>query len=70
MCYFDGHIRDLGPLITHPDVEFWEEDDAYHLRRGHAYEVNNKVLHGGCNPSPIDRVHLIFDYYEGADSGS
>lgn len=52
------------PLITHPDVRFWEEDEEYHLPRGAAYEVNNKVPHGGCNPSPQDRIHLIFDYFD------
>ena len=52
------------PLVTHPDVVFFEEDEELHLRRGIAYEVNNKVLHGGANRSPIDRVHLIFDYYD------
>jgi len=52
------------PLVTHPEVCFKAEDEAIHLERGFAYEVNNKVKHGGINPSPIDRIHLIFDYYE------
>jgi len=52
------------PLITHPDVKFWEEDESIHLPRGAAYEVNNKVMHGGINGSGIDRVHLIFDYFD------
>lgn len=52
------------PLITHPDVKFYEEDEELHLPRGKAWEVNNKVPHGGRNDSPIDRIHLIFDYYD------
>jgi len=52
------------PLVTHSDVHFWAEDEAIHLARGAAYEVNNKVEHGGRNASDIDRIHLIFDYYE------
>ena len=52
------------PLITHQDVVFWEEDESIHLPRGGAYEVNNKVEHGGANRSPIDRVHLIFDWFD------
>ena len=54
------------PLITHPDICFKAEDEAIHLARGYAFEVNNKVLHGGINPTTIDRTHLIFDYYDAA----
>ena len=53
------------PIQTHPDVQFLVEDNAYNLKRGLAYEVNNKVIHGTNNPSLIDRIHLIFDYYNG-----
>lgn len=52
------------PLVTDPDVFFWAEDEAIHLPRGLAFEVNNKVQHGGCNKSSLDRIHLIFDYYD------
>jgi len=54
------------PLVTDPEVFFWAEDEAIHLARGAAFEVNNKVMHGGCNKSAIDRIHLIFDYYDQA----
>lgn len=54
------------PLSTHPDIGFLIQDRRYHLARGQAYEVNNKRLHGTCNPSPVDRIHLIFDYFDGA----
>ena len=39
------------PLITSPEVFFWSEDESTHLPRGAAYEVNNKVRHGGINGS-------------------
>ena len=42
------------------------EDEVAYLPRGAAYEINNKLLHGGCNRSSIDRIHLIFDYFEAA----
>ena len=51
------------PLFTYPEVEFWEADQTYHLDEGRAYEVNNRILHGGQNRSAHDRVHLIFDYF-------
>jgi len=54
------------PLITDPEVKFLIEDAAIHLPRGKAFEVNNKKQHGGFNHSKVDRIHLIFDCYEGA----
>ena len=51
------------PLVTSPEVFFLSEEEEIHLPRGAAYEVNNKVMHGGRNRSGEDRVHLIFDYY-------
>ncbi len=53
------------PLQTHQNVQFIEEGDIYYLEYGRAYEVNNKVIHGTNNPSLTDRIHLIFDYYNG-----
>ncbi|MGE0493106.1 MAG: aspartyl/asparaginyl beta-hydroxylase domain-containing protein [Vulcanimicrobiota bacterium] len=55
------------PLVTKPEVVFIAEDEAYHLSAGRAWEVNNRVLHGGRNPSTIDRIHLIFDYFDAHD---
>ena len=52
------------PLITDPEVKFWVEDEEIYLPRGAAYEVNNKLMHGGANRSDIDRIHLIFDYFD------
>jgi len=52
------------PLITRPEVEFWIGKGTYYLEPGFAYEVNNRVEHGGCNPTDTERVHLIFDYYD------
>lgn len=54
------------PMITNPCVEFWEEERVYHLEVGRAYEVNNRIVHGGANFGAEARVHLIFDYFDGA----
>lgn len=54
------------PLITNPRVEFWEADSIYHLEVGRAYEVNNRISHGGANFGEEARVHLIFDYFDPA----
>lgn len=52
------------PVITDPRVAFLVGDGVYRLERGRAYEVNNRRPHAVRNESPIDRVHLIFDYFK------
>lgn len=54
------------PLWTNKNVHFLAEKMAYHLREGIAYEVNNRIRHGGTNKGTADRIHLIFDYYDAA----
>ena len=54
------------PLITNEQAFFTFEDAAFHLARGVAYEVNNLTRHGGRNGGDNDRVHLIFEVFEGA----
>jgi len=53
------------PLETHPDVEFMVEKRPISMEVGKAYELDNMRLHGVRNLSPIRRIHLIVDYYEG-----
>jgi hypothetical protein len=52
------------PITTNPRVEFWEGDAKYRLEVGCAYEVNNRIAHGGANFGDQDRIHLIFDYVD------
>ncbi len=52
------------PLITHPDVRFHIGEGKYHLERGRAFEVNNRIRHAVTNGSELDRVHLIFDVFD------
>ena len=54
------------PLVTHPRVRFLIEEGDYSLERGRAYEVNNRRPHEVRNESELDRVHLIFDYFNAA----
>lgn len=51
------------PIVTHPNVRFFEKDRSFFLEKGHAYEVNNLIPHGVINNSEIDRVHLIFEMF-------
>lgn len=54
------------PVKTDEFAEFIEEESTYYLKRGSAYEVNNKIAHGVKNKSANERIHLIFDYYDAA----
>lgn len=53
------------PLVTNPDVVFHVGGESFHLEVGKAYEVNNIVSHGAANRGQEDRIHFIFEVYEG-----
>ena len=58
------------PVRTHTSVIMRIAGVPHHLEFGHAYEVDNLLPHAVDNPSDIDRVHLIFDYFDaGLDAG-
>lgn len=52
------------PLQTSPGAVFFVGETAHHLPMGRAIEVNNLGPHGVRNDSDIDRIHLIFEYYD------
>ena len=54
------------PLETNPRAVLTVDGDDFHLEGGHASEVNNLALHGAFNGGETDRVHLIFEVFEGA----
>lgn len=54
------------PLQTGPLTTFEVGDESFHLARGRAYEVNNLARHSVRNPGELDRIHLIFEVFEGA----
>ena len=58
------------PLRTDPRALLIVDDVAFHPEAGHAWEVNNLVPHGAFNGGDRDRIHLIFEVYEGAAGGS
>ncbi|MFO1494408.1 MAG: aspartyl/asparaginyl beta-hydroxylase domain-containing protein [Lysobacterales bacterium] len=51
------------PIITHPDVHFYIDEIDHHFHEGQVFEVDNTRYHSVKNDSPLDRVHLIIDYY-------
>ena len=54
------------PLETNPWAVLRVDGGDFHLDFGHAYEVNNLVPHGALNRGERDRIHLIFEVFEGA----
>ena len=55
------------PIYTNPKATFHIGGQDFNLERGHAYEVNNIKRHGVRNDGEEDRIHLIFEVFEGQD---
>ena len=52
------------PLITKKEIVMnFSGNNSQHLEVGKSYEVNNRIEHGVSNPTDLDRVHLVFDYF-------
>ena len=54
------------PLQTGPRATLTVRGQTLHLPAGEAFEVNNLATHGAFNGEPRDRVHLVFEVFEGA----
>lgn len=73
----DRHVDGAGPnlhthkihvpLQTSDQALFTVGDETFHLREGVAYEVNNLRPHAVINGGDVDRVHLIFEVFEGQE---
>ena len=53
------------PLQTEPEAVLTVGGVPVHLAPGHAWEVNNLAPHGVFNGGCRDRVHFIFELFEG-----
>ncbi len=58
------------PLVTNSEASFLVNGENFHLETGKAYEVNNIVSHGAANGGPEDRIHFIFEVFEGDYEGA
>ena len=54
------------PLDTNPRAVLTVDGEDFHLERGRAWEVNNLAPHAAFNGGEKDRIHLIFEVFEGA----
>ena len=51
-------------LVTHPWAVLGTDDQGeQHLQAGHLYALDATVRHWCRNPSPVDRIHLLFAYF-------
>ena len=53
------------PLITNSKALFHIGEETRHLEVGRAFEVNNIARHGVENKGAEDRVHFIFEFFDG-----
>lgn len=61
----NGYVHKIHvPLLSSPAVRFLEGHQAFYLKPGNAYEVNNLIAHGVVNDSEQDRVHFIFELFD------
>ena len=54
------------PLQTNPRATLTVDGADFHLEAAHAFEVNNLVTHSAFNGGAEDRIHFIFEVFEGA----
>jgi hypothetical protein len=51
------------PIVTHPDVLFYVENNPKHIPEASLWYVNVRKSHKVHNKSKIIRVHLVFDVW-------
>lgn len=56
------------PIETNPQATLTAGGADFHLETRHAFEVNNITAHGACNGGAQDRIHFIFEVFEGASA--
>lgn len=54
------------PLRTNSRATLTVGDTDFHLEAGHAWEINNLAPHGAFNGGVHDRVHFIFEVFDGS----
>jgi hypothetical protein len=57
------------PIVTNSRVEFVVGQESVSPRAGHAFELNNHLLHHVTNRGDTARIHFIFDYAPAFDPG-
>ena len=53
------------PIQTDPAAVIFVKGARLHLASGYAWEINNLAEHGAFNAGARDRIHFIFEVFEG-----
>lgn len=61
LLYEKGEARLHIPIVTHEQVEFILDGDRLDFKEGECWYMNASLPHSVRNPSPVDRIHLVFD---------
>ena len=61
LAFEKGEVRLHVPIITHPDVEFWLDQERIYMQPGECWYINANLLHRVSNLSEVDRIHLVID---------
>lgn len=61
MSFEEGECRLHIPVITHPAVEFYIEEEKIPMKEGECWYLNLSLPHRVVNPGPVDRIHLVID---------
>ena len=56
-----GVVRLHIPITTHPDVEFYVEEERAVMEPGSCWYLDATLPHRLNNPTDVDRVHIVFD---------
>lgn len=56
-----GTVRLHIPITTHPEVEFYVEQERAVMEPGSCWYLDATLPHRVNNPSPVDRIHIVFD---------
>jgi hypothetical protein len=61
--YWRTHTRVHIPIVTHPGVRFYCNDENAHMAAGEAWTFDNWRMHRVVNETPTRRIHLTFDTF-------
>lgn len=56
-----GEVRLHVPIQTHPDVEFYLQNERVVMQAGECWYLDLSLPHRVDNHSPVERVHLVLD---------
>jgi len=61
LAFEKGEARLHFPVVTHPGVEFYCEQERVFLNEGECWYLNANLPHRVSNNSPTNRIHLVID---------